>query len=59
MSWITVGAKRFLMFQVGAGVYKIRQKSGLVANYCGRLSNLTAGMISPLIGQEMTGNHVP
>jgi len=47
------------MFQVGAGVYKINRKDGPAIEYSGRLSNVTAWMVSPGVGQGMKGKHAP
>jgi len=34
--WVKASAKRLLMFQVGAGVYKISQEDGQAINHCGQ-----------------------
>ena len=47
------------MFQVGTGVYKIGHKDGPAIESSGQLSNVTALMVLPIVGQGMTGKHAP
>ena len=47
------------MFQVGKGVYNIGQKNGPAIEHSGQLSNVTALMVLPIVGQGMTGKHAP